>query len=57
VARGAAHADIDNAGAPDILVTTNGGPACLFHNVGGTEIPRSRDLPKGSYRENDRGAG
>ena len=35
VARGAAYADIDNDGAPDILVTTNGGPAYLFHNVGG----------------------
>jgi hypothetical protein len=35
VARGAAYADIDNDGAPDILMTTNGGPAYLFHNVGG----------------------
>jgi hypothetical protein len=33
VARGAAHADIDNDGAPDILLTTNGGPAYLFHNT------------------------
>ena len=36
MARGAAHADIDNDGAPDILLTTNGGPAYLFHNVGGS---------------------
>ncbi len=36
VARGAAHADIDNDGAPDILLTANGGPAYLFHNVGGS---------------------
>ncbi len=36
VARGAAYADIDNDGAPDILLTTNGGPAFLFHNVGGS---------------------
>jgi hypothetical protein len=36
VARGAAYADIDNDGAPDILVTTNGGPAYLFRNVGGS---------------------
>jgi hypothetical protein len=36
VARGAAHADIDNDGAPDVLVTNNGGPAYLFHNVGGS---------------------
>lgn len=35
VGRGAASADIDNDGAPDILMTTNGGPAYLFHNVGG----------------------
>jgi len=35
VARGAAYADVDNDGAPDILVTTNGGPAYLFHNEGG----------------------
>ncbi|HET7207221.1 MAG TPA: CRTAC1 family protein [Terriglobales bacterium] len=35
VARGAAHADIDNDGFPDLLVTTNGGPAYLFHNEGG----------------------
>ena len=35
VARGAAYADIDNDGAPDILLSTNGGPAYLFHNVGG----------------------
>src|SRR5208337_1538402 len=37
VARGAAYADIDNDGAPDILVTSNGGPAYLFRNVGGSQ--------------------
>jgi hypothetical protein len=36
VARGAAYADIDNDGFLDILVTTNAGPAYLFHNEGGT---------------------
>jgi enediyne biosynthesis protein E4 len=36
VARGAAYADIDNDGAPDILLSTNGGPAYLYHNVGGS---------------------
>lgn len=36
VARGAAYADIDNDGFLDILLTTNGGPAYLFHNEGGT---------------------
>ena len=36
VARSAAYADIDNDGFPDILLTTNAGPAYLFHNEGGT---------------------
>ncbi len=36
VARGAAYADIDNDGFLDVLVTTNAGPATLFHNEGGT---------------------
>ncbi|MBZ5719335.1 MAG: CRTAC1 family protein [Acidobacteriia bacterium] len=36
VARGAAYADIDNDGALDVLVTTNGGRAYLFHNEGGS---------------------
>jgi hypothetical protein len=35
VARGAAYADIDNDGSLDILLTTNGGRAYLFHNEGG----------------------
>jgi hypothetical protein len=36
VARAAAYGDIDNDGYEDILLTTNGGPAYLFHNEGGT---------------------
>ncbi len=36
VARGAAYADIDNDGALDVLLTTNGGRAYLFHNEGTT---------------------
>ncbi len=32
VARGAAYADIDNDGSLDVLMTTNGGRAYLFHN-------------------------
>jgi hypothetical protein len=36
VARGAAYADIDNNGFLDVLVTTNSGPAFLFHNEGGS---------------------
>lgn len=36
VARGAAYADIDNDGFLDFVITTNGGPAYLYHNEGGT---------------------
>ena len=36
VARGGAYADIDNDGFLDVLLTTNAGPAYLFHNEGGT---------------------
>jgi enediyne biosynthesis protein E4 len=36
VARAAAYADIDNDGSLDVLLTTNAGPAYLFHNEGGT---------------------
>jgi enediyne biosynthesis protein E4 len=36
VARGAAYGDINNDGAPDVLVATNGGPAVLFRNTGTT---------------------
>ena len=36
VARGAAFADIKNDGFLDLLLSTNGGRAYLFHNEGGT---------------------
>jgi hypothetical protein len=36
VARGAAYADIFNEGVLDVLMTTNGGRAYLFHNEGVT---------------------
>ncbi|MDH4063961.1 MAG: CRTAC1 family protein [Acidobacteriota bacterium] len=35
VARGAAHADYDHDGDPDVVITTNHGPAYLFRNDGG----------------------
>ena len=34
VARGAAFGDINNDGTPDMIITTNGGPAVLFRNEG-----------------------
>ncbi len=36
VARGAANADINNDGALDLLITTNGGSPHLYRNEGGT---------------------
>jgi len=36
VARGAAYGDIDNDGAVDVLMTTNGGRVYLFHNESGS---------------------
>jgi hypothetical protein len=36
VARATAYADVDNDGFLDILLTTNAGPAYLFHNEGGS---------------------
>jgi len=33
VGRGAAYGDINNDGRPDLLLSTNGGPAYLFENV------------------------
>ncbi len=36
VARGAAYGDINNDGAPDVVITTNAGPAALFLNQGST---------------------
>jgi len=35
VARGAAYGDFDRDGDPDVLFSTNGGPAYLFRNDGG----------------------
>jgi hypothetical protein len=56
VARGAAYADIDNDGAPDILLTTNGGPAYLFRNIGGAQNNAIRIKTVGT-RSNRNGIG
>ncbi len=53
VARGAAYADIDNDGAPDILLTTNGGPAYLFRNVGGAQNNAIRIRTTGTRSNRD----
>ena len=55
VARGAAYADIDNDGFPDVLVTTNTGPAILFHNEGGSN--RSLRLKLAGTKSNRDGIG
>ncbi len=53
VARGAAYADIDNDGYPDVLLTTNGGPAYLFHNVGGFQNSAIRIRTVGTRSNRD----
>jgi hypothetical protein len=53
VARGAAYADIDNDGAPDVLLTNNGGPAYLFHNVGGSRNNAIRIKTVGTRSNSD----
>jgi enediyne biosynthesis protein E4 len=35
VARGAAHGDLDGDGDPDLVITTNHGPAYIYRNDGG----------------------
>lgn len=48
VMRGAAYADIDNDGRLDLLITTNVGPALLYHNEGAIETMRSGSSPGAS---------
>jgi len=55
VARGAAYADIDNDGALDVLMTTNGGRAYLFHNEGGSN--HSLRIKLGGTKSNRDGIG
>jgi hypothetical protein len=55
VARGAAYADIDNDGALDVLMTTNGGRAYLFHNEGVTN--HSLRIRLGGTKSNRDGIG
>jgi hypothetical protein len=53
VARGAAHGDYDNDGDPDLLVTTNNGPARLLRNDGGERNRRLRVRLRGVASNRD----
>jgi enediyne biosynthesis protein E4 len=55
VARGAAYADINNDGALDVLITTNGGPAHLYRNEGG--INQSLRIKLAGTKSNRDGVG
>lgn len=56
VARGAAHADYDLDGDPDLLVTTNNGPARLLRNDGGDANGALRVVLRGT-QSNKNGIG
>ncbi len=53
VGRGAAYADINNDGALDVLLTTNGGPAHLYRNTGGDQNNSIRIKTSGTKSNRD----